>query len=450
MTAVAGTVGRRQSALQRLAQPVSAGCFAVYVFFLLEFFLHFSARVPSLGVLRPTLLSAAVLALMLYLQRDRLIGRFDNVPSQRIRLLLLYLLLSLPFVTWPGSVLNNAADFIKAVAFFFFTVAVLDTEKRLRVALFIFIGCQVFRVLEPLYLHVTDGYWGSSTYIGDGEFAERLSGAPADVINPNELGFVIATAVPFLYYLVWPVGWKGKLLLLGLMPCLLYALMLTMSRGGFLALLVVCFFILRESKNRGLLIGLGVVAVVALWSVMSPIQKDRYLSLVDDDTVGAKSREGRLEGMIAEFQLGLERPIFGHGLGTTAEAKFHLRGKTQAAHNFYAELLMEVGLVGMVIFLRYMAGLHAHLRQQVQARLASVVREDFRWRLHHALLAVFWMYVVYSFNYWGLSQYYWYFLGGLMVAYVRLLDTEMSGQEVPVNESTLPRSARRALARRRN
>src|SRR5690606_1226423 len=124
------------------------------------------------------------------------------------------------------------------------------SDKRLKWALVVFVGCQVIRVLEPLYLNITDGYWGSKTHLGGGEFASRLAGAPTDVINPNELGFVIVTAIPFLHYLLFSRGWICKLIYLSLMPALMYALILTMSRGAFLALLVVAWVVWKESKHK--------------------------------------------------------------------------------------------------------------------------------------------------------------------------------------------------------
>ena len=127
--------------------------------------------------------------------------------------------------------------------------------------------------------------------------------------------------------------------------------------------------------------------------------------------------------MVGEFKLGLTRPVVGHGLGTTTEAKVHKWGSTKASHNLYAELIIELGLIGFVIFLRFLYQI---------ARKLSVVRSQFSTlnrsadsyysRLNKCLIAVFWMYAVYSMNYWGLSQYYWYLLGGLVIAFGRLVD----------------------------
>ena len=338
---------------------------------------------------------------------------------------LLYLVLSFFIVRWPGSALNNLPDFVKAICFFFFTATIVDTEKRLKMFLFVFIGCQLIRVYEPLYLNITSGYWGDKTYLGGGEFAQRLSGAPSDVINPNELGFVIATIVPFIYYLLWGARVKAKLLFLILLPPLLYALVLTMSRGALLALGVVGWIVFKRSKYKTVLIIAVIGIAIGGWSVMTDIQKDRYLSLVDSDTAGAATADGRVEGMLGEMVLGLTtRPIFGNGLGTASETKFHELGRGMASHNLYAELLIEVGVVGAFFFLSYIFRLRSILLEVESTELT-----EFWKNLNLALFAVFWMYVVYSVNYYGLSQYYWYMYGGLVVSVSRIRNREVLTSE---------------------
>lgn len=449
----------QQRPLNRFSLPmkvnehtVGSACFVIYLYFVLDFFLRFSSRIPGYGALRPTLVGAGIIALVLFLQRDQLKGRFNDPIFKAIFVLLGYLVVSLPLVEWPGSVVReNLSPFVKAIIFLFFTALIIDTERRLKWFLGVFVFCQVFRVLEPLYMNITDGYLGSSTHLGGGDFAGRLAGAPSDVINPNELGFVIVTAIPFLHYLLWPWGWRSKALYLALMPALLYALILTMSRGAFIALLVVAFFIFKDSRHKMLLAVTGVLVVAAALSVMTPVQKDRYLSLVSDDTVGSASVDGRFRGMVDEFKLGLTRPVVGHGLGTTSEAKWHKRGSTQASHNLYAELLIEIGIIGTAIFLRFLYFIYR--RFQDNRKLLSELgleRTSFYARLNSSLLAVFWMYAVYSLNYWGLSQYYWYLFGGLAIAFGRLLVIELSktggelkqAAETPATRSKFPLAQR--------
>ena len=409
-------------------KQVSSFLFGLFIYFTIDFFIHFSARIPGYGVVRPTLLLSLILAMMLYAQKDKFKGYGDAPAFKAIVWLIVFILVSLPFVTWPGSVLkNNIPEFIKAISFFFFAACILDSEKRLRIFLTVFISCQVFRVLESLYLHVAYGYWGSATYIGGGEFTGRLSGAPADVINPNGLGFVVATMVPFLYYLLWRGYSKtSKLLFLAVTPMLVYALVLTMSRGALVALGVVVWMIFKESQHKISMIMVVLLASAVMWSNMSTIQKERYLSLVESDTSQSASAQGRISGMWEESSIGLTRPIFGHGVGTTPEAKANIIGKTRAAHNLYAELMIEIGLIGLFIFLKYLSAIYQSFRRNLEI-MKSVGEErhgEFPYRLNQALVAVFWMYVVFSMAYWGLSVYYWYLFGGLTVAFSRIYFSE--------------------------
>jgi len=420
-------------------QTVSAFTFFFYLYFICDFFLRFPARIPSYSILRPTLVAVVLLVLLLFAQKDKFKDLFSNSVFKSIFFLVSYIIITLPLVEWPGSVLRENLDpFVKAVVFLFFTALIIDTEFRLKWFVGVFLFCQIFRVLEPLYLNVTQGYWGSATSLSNNEFADRLSGAPADVINPNELGFVIVTIIPFLHYIVFPRNLKFKFLYIFLMPLLFYALVLTMSRGAFIALLVIGFFIFKDSKRKSRLLVVTVIGIFLAFSMMNSVQRDRYLSLVDRDVEGGASADGRIRGMIKEFELGLTRPIVGHGLGTTPEAKTHKLGRSQASHNLYAELIIELGIIGFTIFMGFLVRSARQLfilkrRLELSARSKN---GDFLFQMNKVLICLFWMYAIYSLNYWGLSQYYWYLLGGLTIVLGRLASLTSGDNEVTTSEST--------------
>ena len=433
-------------------QPIESSVpFILFLIFTASFYLRFGARFPAIAPLRPDMVLAVCVLIALFPYLSQRADLFRLPATTLLNCLVLWIIVSLPFVEWPGSVLReNLFTFLKAALLFYFAIFLVDTPRRLRQFVAFFVGCQVFRVMEPLYLNLTSGYLGARTYLGPGEWAGRLSGAPADVINPNGLGFVIATAVVFTYFLLWQSPRKLlKLIYVFLLPAMLYALILTMSRGAFIALAVGAWLVLKQSKHKPMLITIGIGLCVAGWMIMSDVQRERYMSIFSsEETPQSETARLRIEGIKDEFRLGMNRPIVGHGVGTTAEAKFNItKTRARASHNLYAELLIEVGIIGKVIFLSFLWQILKVTRKNqviLAARKAGEESEyDFPTRLNKALLVIFWVYAVYSFNYFGLSQDYWYIFGGICVAFGFIMQrTEGAG----VDDASAPlRSQMRAV-----
>jgi len=412
---------------------VSNFSFYLYLYYMVSFLLHIPARIPAISVIRPDLLIAVTLLISLFMQQQKLIGRFDNPCNKYLLIFLAYSILSLPFVEWPGSVLRgNLTEVIKACLFFYFTILIVDTDVRLKRFIFVFVSCQLFRVLEPLYLHEAYGYWGSQTFLGDGEFADRLGGAPSDVINPNGLAFVIATVFPFLHFVWGNSRWISKLAYFLLILPLLYALVLTMSRSGMIAMLVITGSIFLKSRHKIILIIVSILIAVMTWTNMSDVQRERYLSLTgEEDVRGAGTAQSRMSGIKSEFMVALQKPIFGYGLGTSKEALFNVHGGTHVAHNLYNETFIETGIIGLIIFILFLKSIyktlkqvsknlstsstpHQDTRQTDKKNAVAAVPLKYENNLMLALSACFWMYLVFSIAQYGLREYHWYLLAGIV------------------------------------
>ena len=403
---------------------VGNATFVIYCIYTVDFYIRVSSRVHGLAALRPTLLLFLLLIVLLISQSASLKGRLTAPPAKALLALVVYVVVSIPLATWPGSVVNNLQMWARAVAFFYFTVLIVDTPKRFYIFLGVLLFCQLFRTLEPLYLNITNGYLGDQTYLGGGEFAGRLAGSPYDVVNPNGLGFIAVTCIPYLYYVLF-IAQKTylKVLSIVLIAACVYVLVLTLSRGAMVALAIIFWMILIQSKRKALLLAVVVVAGVVGWNHLDDVHKDRYMSLFSKNTRQSYSAEGRTQLTEFEFQVGMEHPIFGHGLGTTAEAKVHSGAGhiAQASHNLYTELLIEIGFVGGFLFLRLLYYIYVEVK-----RVAALVgkenrpQDDITNRLMMCFTALFWMYAVFSINYYGLTQDYWYALAGVVTAFGRL------------------------------
>lgn len=416
----------------------SAFAFALFIVFIVFTLLSIPSRFPFIGILRPTVLLVTLITMVIMFTSGPKIGRDTSKTTWLLTSFIIYMLLSIPFVQWPGSVLRFGIEgFVKVVVFFFFAVQLVDTFKRLRLFVMTIVACQVFRVLEPLYLHLTTGYLGSQAHMSGGGFMGRLSGAPSDIINPNGLAFVVLTALPILHYVFGgsPRAW-AKLVYVVLAPLLMYAFVLTGSRSGMVGLLVIVAMIIWKSRHRVMMVSVAAIAAVILAGTMSMDMKDRYTSLVDVETQHGATRTGRIEGIKNEFRVGLNRPILGHGLGTSREALFNISGSDRIAHNLYAEVFIETGIIGLGFMLVILASIVTNVREIRPAveKLRAAVRQrgdtsvhdrlGFYTRCADATLVLVVMCLVFSLASYGLSEFYWYMIGGLSVALRKIVQDE--------------------------
>ena len=111
--------------------------FRLYLVFMISWFLHLTSRLSFLGTLRFDLLMiAAITGLIVVYGSGR--KRTTTLTGTMLFVLLGYAFVTLPFVEWPGSVIRyGLEDFAKAIVFYFFTVALVTSEKKLKVFLWV-------------------------------------------------------------------------------------------------------------------------------------------------------------------------------------------------------------------------------------------------------------------------------------------------------------------------
>src|SRR5688572_28952205 len=125
-----------------------------------SWFLHLPARFTPLGAMRADLLLVCVLGVLGVWASQDAKDAGDKSVRRSLWILVFYAAISIPLVEWPGSVVRAGfPEFLKAFVFYWFTVVFVTSPRRLKAALAVFVGCQIFRALEPLYLHLTEGYW---------------------------------------------------------------------------------------------------------------------------------------------------------------------------------------------------------------------------------------------------------------------------------------------------
>jgi putative inorganic carbon (hco3(-)) transporter len=186
-----------------------------------------------------------------------------------------------------------------------------------------------------------------------------------------------------------------------------------------LALGIVVVAVWWKSKRK-LVVG-AVVAVIVLGvtPVLPPDLKDRYLSLVDDNTKNAGSATDRSVALKSAIIVANRRPLFGHGLGTSGEANANFGISNQPAHQLYAEVAQELGFLGLLLFLTFIITLTS---ETARARKAFIDhdRNSLLPATTNALHVFLAMNITFSLASYGLSSYEWYFMAGLTSVLGRL------------------------------
>jgi O-antigen ligase len=393
--------------------------FYLYLVFTVSWFLHLPSRIAPLGAVRFDLLLILILASLAFFQAQGKQVGMDSRTDELLRIIIVYVLVTIPFVEWPGSVVKRGIpEFIKAIVFYYFSISFITEEKKLRWFITVFLACQAIRVIEPLYLHMTEGYWGDVTY-AQGEYMNRLSGGPHDIVNPNGLAYIIISVLPFLYFFSH-LSWVNKIIFICAFPPFVYALNLTGSRSGMLGFIAICAGFVYKSKSRVLLGTIVVLGAVGGFCLMDPGHQERYRSIVDSHTSHSLTATSRFEKVLTHIEIGLQRPLFGHGLSTSAEAYYEFIGQNLLAHNLYAEILVELGFIGLGIFLLFMKSITMNFLQSYKMLKESAGGNLFLMKFTDSMQVWFWMNILFSFATFGLSSYNWYLFAGLSVTLLKI------------------------------
>lgn len=203
-------------------------------------------------------------------------------------------------------------------------------------------------------------------------------------LHANDLGRLYAGAFALALFTL-PVaesrGLRTSLLLtLGLTTV---ALILTFSRGAFVALAVVCaLYVLRRLSVKTLIVaGLAVVAVLlfAPHAIYERISAGQGAGL---DAVSAGRVNGLWLPLLPEV---LHHPLFGNGIGSILWSDAMHRGAglqvlaVTHPHNAYLQAALDMGLVGLVLLCAYFAHVWKGLRALTKdAEIPAALRGFFQ------------------------------------------------------------------------
>lgn len=284
-----------------------------------------------------------------------------------IRLLLTIVviaILSIPFSLWPGGSFNTLINlYLKVIIIFLLISSLLNSMSRIKTMLwFIMLYCTFIAVVAI-----------KNFYTGNFYESVRIYGAASGMaMNPNDLALTILVILPFSFS-IFIISKKkiGKLFSLAYVLLGTIAIILTFSRAGFIGLLVaygLCF--LKMVKRSGLkIVVLTLVLLIIVFIIFPEGYTDRIASIFDSSKDSTGSSIERRESTIKGFQVMLEHPILGVGLGMNILALNEKGMYWQMIHNVYLQIGSELGITALVIFIILFGKLIINMR---------VIQKDFK------------------------------------------------------------------------
>ncbi|MEZ5512882.1 MAG: O-antigen ligase family protein [Steroidobacteraceae bacterium] len=185
--------------------------------------------------------------------------------------------------------------------------------------------------------------------------------------DTNDLAYVLVTTLPLA--LAFALDGRGlrRLLIAGMAGTMIIATLLTESRGGLLGLIagVVAVIWLRpvavnthtgEMGRVAKAIVWGAIALIiafASWPLLPSSSRERFESMLDlqSDYNLQEESVGRTFIWKRNLKAVAGRPI-GFGVGSSSALDLRLGGRYKTAHNSVVQIITELGVFGVILFLR--------------------------------------------------------------------------------------------------
>lgn len=342
--------------------------------------------------------------------------------------------------------------FWKVIALFVFVV--LIAEKKLHIDMLLWgvaLSVSFYGTVEALKFVLSGG-------------SHEISGMTGHVLGDrNELAVALVMTLPICAYLLAEYGKRSRLIqlgLLGTMSMLVFAVIGTQSRGGFVSMLAVAGYLFAKSERKGLMGMVALILVIASSFIVSSEWTSRIDSI--ENANQDESFMGRVVAWKLSFILAVEHPLFGGGF--KALENYIIWGKLaanffsypwfytgdalppefpRAAHSVYFQVLGDHGFIGLGL---YVAGLAAAFLKAAKAARTISRHGGAKWL---STLASMVQLSIFAFAFGGAALSFAYFdliytlFALTIVIETRLVPAELkrlasSGQPATVGTSTIP------------
>ncbi len=190
----------------------------------------------------------------------------------------------------------------------------------------------------------------------------------ASGFNVNDLAIILALGIPVAWYLAVSETRSNirrvlRLVNYAYIPAAVVAILLTASRAALLSTFPAFLFMLSMLARLKLYVRVLIVMalVSSLFAVLPLVPQASFARI---GATGTEVTEGDLNGRLEIWQDGVtsfeEHPVIGIGSGAFAD----ITDTGKVGHNFVLSLVVELGIIGLALFLSILVIVFQHARRQ--------------------------------------------------------------------------------------
>lgn len=239
---------------------------------------------------------------------------------------------------------SKLIEFVKVMAISVFTTSQLDSKNRIRTIMLVM-------CLSFAFYGVKGGIWGIIL-----QDARIIRGPGGMLLDNNDFSLAMVMNIPFLYYLAFTeTNKRFKLFLRSAVFLTVITVVLTGSRGGFLAMATVAFALVMKSKFKAYAIP-GAFCCLLLFIAFIPDHYRERLMTLKTAAKKDASAVGRLKAWGVAMEMVKENPILGVGFQNFRAAyrrhdKEDQKSPIRVAHNSYLQIWSETGSFSLLFFM---------------------------------------------------------------------------------------------------
>ena len=267
--------------------------------------------------------------------------------------LLVWLSLSLVWADDLGFAAEDLWRWYVLLMIFVVIITTITSERALRWILFAFIAGAVLSVV----IGVADG-----SFTGAEDGGARLEGGAGD---PNYLAAnIVACSIVAVSMLALPIGLAARWAIAAALLVLVAGLVLSGSRGGFLAAgggIITAFIVFKYRRAYVLAATAVILGIGALAFLNVPDAWDRVTDFNDDNgrsslwTVATRMAEDNPVGGVGLNNFVVHSADYVREPGSLEHLKLVVE-RPHVPHNTYLQILAETGIVGLSLFVLFCAG----------------------------------------------------------------------------------------------